>query len=597
MTVTTDEALTAGEDYTIALATDLSGNMSTNITFDADGYAAGYITSVNGSSSETWYLYLSDGTLYLTNDYSDEYYWEGGNAAWNSVSWSSTDGSTASLISWEDGNKAFFTGGSAEVTLMEAVSAKSVTVSGGTYTFSLSGSGSLEVTKALTVGDENGSASSAEFNFGLALSGAEVVIYENGVLTVNGAADIGELDNSGTLTVSGALTLGAAAENGGTVRAASLSVTGDNTFTQLTVTGTVSGSGALTVGGSSSVGSLSGVTSLEVSDTLTVGASAGVETLAGAGTLTVNGNLELTAGESAIGTLSAESLTLASGASLTVTNTLTATEITLNALSRDTVYLTAGALAGGTVNFSIEGDVLGGLGLAQNETISVAALGDTYTGTLTLNGENSYYTSGDYTYYITAESGAIVITASLSGSIWDAAEGGTWGESGSWMDSQVPGTDSTVALFTGEGSSVVTIGDDVTGVSTIYIAVAEGAAADSYTFEGGSLSAESLKINSGNLTIANDTSISGSTEVTGGTLTVADGGALSTEEISVEGSESSVSVAGELTVGTALTVADSGTVTVESGGTLSAAEISVEGSGSSVSVAGELTVGTALTVA
>ncbi|MCD8070832.1 MAG: hypothetical protein LUE08_05535, partial [Akkermansiaceae bacterium] len=580
--MTVGGALTLGDNLTFSLSSlTLDASVSKSYTLaTARSIVCGDLTTISlenytidEATAESYSLTLTvqdngDGTsslvLLLTNS---DLYWVAGDGTWSAASgasqWALASGASATNDFLNGASVFFDQDVSAAISVEGAVSVDGMTVSAGSYTFTGEDGAALTVTGTLAV---TGSAA-AIINVETDLSAAEVTVDEGASLTLGEGADIGELTNSGSLTVStGDLTVETATAAGGTVTVGGdlILSDGENSFENLSVAGSVSNSGMLTLNGAASVGGfadgVSGDLVVNEGASLVVTGSGAVtvSSLSGAGTLTAESASLTLADGSEIGSLTATDITL-EGA-LTVTGTLTVSNITLNTLSGGTVSLIAGTLAGGTgdtVSFYIGDELLQALGLKDGSSCTIASAVVADGTSLSLGDEGTVTLSG-YTYSLTYSDSSISITAALAGSHWTGT--GTWGTDSNWSGGSTPGA-SDAANFTGEGSSEVTLEGAVTAGSVNVDTSSVGSV--TYTFTGsGSLTTDTLSVTAGGLVI---------------------GTSVTVNEAAVVGADGSLSVntsgtleAGSLTVNEGGSFANEGTTTVS--GALTADEVANTGS-------------------
>ena len=219
--------------------------------------------------------------------------------------------------------------------------------------------------------------------------------------TVTGAADLGTLQVQGTLALTGAATAVGGTVQGLALNGGSLTTTADLYLTDATGTGSLSLDGTLTLDGSASLGNV------------TVG-----------------------------------SLVLGDTASLTLTGSLTSSSITLDVVSRESVYLTAGSLGAATTDFVVDTDMVVGLGLQAGETVALAKVAGTYGKKLTVNGGSAVFIEGaELQYIISQKAGEIILTAASAKDeyVW-ANPSGNWSDESNWQGHKEPGAENWVQL-------------------------------------------------------------------------------------------------------------------------------------------------------
>ena len=173
------------------------------------------------------------------------------------------------------------------------------------------------------------------------------------------------------------------------------------------------------------------------------------------GKVQVGGNFTVT-GSAKLGSVSAGSLTLAgedlgSGfivpAELNVTGQLSARSITLQHLSKDSTYLSAGSLGAGSTAFVVAPEVLNGLDVSDGDKVVLAALNNTFAdaASLTINDKDFWLNDKKgLLMYIGQDEASkdIVLNVTLGEYIWTNENGNTlWNTGGNWMGYKVPDAD------------------------------------------------------------------------------------------------------------------------------------------------------------
>lgn len=304
----------SGADTTFTLATtggavSVTGVRLTGPTFDSELYGAKLVSNGNNLDLVIRVLHAQ--------------YWAGGTGNWNNDEnnnvWSAQQGGTASEA-YLPGAPTTFSGGTAAVTVTDAVSTSTMTVSNGNYTFSEGADGSLTVSQKLLVTDN----ARADFQQAPDLYTADVQVDQGSSLTVGEDVLMGSLTNAGTATFDGALTTGRVENNG------SLAINADSTI------GTLSGNGALRVGTGS---------------TLALNSGAVINTLDSAGTITTAQGITLLNTTANGGSVTAQSVSLAGGDQFT---SLTTGQLTLRgALTQTAPQVTTEQLSGMNQTMSV----------------------------------------------------------------------------------------------------------------------------------------------------------------------------------------------------------------------------------------------------
>lgn len=304
----------SGTDTSFTLATtgsavNVTGVLLNGPTFDADLYGAKLVANGNNLDLVIRVLHAQ--------------YWSGGDGNWNNddtnTHWSAQQGESASEA-FLPGAPATFSGATAAVTVTDAVSTSTLTVSNGSYSFAIGNDGTLTVGKQLLVTD-NGQAT---FEQSPDLYNADVQVDEGSSLTFENAVLVGSLVNDGTATFNGSLTT-EQVDNGG-----SLIIKADSTI------GTLSGNGALQVGQGSALALTSGAT---------------ISTLDNAGVITTPQGITLLNSTANGGRVTAQSVSLAGGDTFT---SLTTGQLTLRgALTQDAPQVTTEHLSGVNQSMSV----------------------------------------------------------------------------------------------------------------------------------------------------------------------------------------------------------------------------------------------------
>ena len=279
-------------------------------------------------------------------------------------------------------------------------------------------------------------------------------IFLNGAVAVAGSLSAGGALSGTDVTVGGALS--AASLTADSLSAASLRLT--DTGASNTVKEAVSVSGVVEIAGSLSAGgSLSG-TAVTVGGALSA-ASLTADSLSAA-------SLELTAADAAnsvSGDLTADAVSLASGASLEVGGTLTAAEVLIHGSAK---VLQAGAFGAETMNFVLDRAALESLNLSGGDTGTIArantAMGSGFTATL--NGGTMPVQAAAYVYDISVNGGSVQLTADYVHDGMQVWSSGKWvGQSG-WTDFYIAGYDAV------NGVETVDLGGDTVQGANLFIA-------------------------------------------------------------------------------------------------------------------------------
>lgn len=311
--------------------------------------------------------------------------------------------------------------------------------------------------------------------------------------------------------------------------------------------------------------------------------------------VTGSGALTLEGAGSSVSSLTLGSLSMGTSASVAVQGAMDLDSLTLGRLDKETGYLSAGSLSGDLAVWVNE-SILDGLALSTGGTAVIATLGAEYAGSLTLNSDTNSTFSSDtsgYRYTISVDdSNRIIVTATLDGNGWVGSADQVWGSDASaWEENSTPG-EGDIATFTGGGSSEVHVAESGVTVKTVAVESPD----KDYTFVGGNVTTSSLTISDGSLTIGNTTTATATSVAADCELTVAENGVLN---------------AGNITVNTGAALTNNGTVSVSGGsiailngtGSLShtSGNLVIENMGASASIdsltnAGTLTIGSAVTI-
>ncbi len=485
--------------------------------------------------------------------------WKGGNGNWNmtEVNWQLQGGGDQA---YKENAFVLFEGGApASVSVSEAVEARTVTISGGQYSFS--SADHLTISDSLRVQSSEGRGGIATFDKAPSLgenASISVADAASSLTISNGDLSVGDFSNHGTVTLSnGALIARKSIALGGTLSAASvtLAASSSNAFTQLVSSGAVTYSGdagVLKVGDGSQMGSLSGG-ALELaggSVSITGSTATRLASLSGVGNLTLGGALTLKEASSLEGNLTVSGL-LSVGNSLNVTGSLAVDEIQLGLLA-DTPLLQLGSISGTAMNFSLSDAAeaaLQSLSLISGQTCALAELRDG-VGALALTIEGGTACKlGMYNYTISADTATnrVILTALLTDVEGWSSTDGVWNSAEDWSG-KLPGENDVVALL-GNGSTEVVLESP----QTVSGMVVEHTRSESYRLTGESLDMETLNVRHGGLELANaQTSISGGIEVGHKGLLVVDvGSRLLADTMNVYGGQG-LANAGEIVLSGAL---------------------------------------------
>ena len=390
----------------------------------------------------------------------------------------------------------------AELTAGGALSAQQVSVAGALTAASLQ-TEALE-TSSLTLTD---AAASNRIGSSVAMTGA---VESAGSLTVEGTLTAAELTAGGALSaqqvsVAGALT--AASLQTEALETSSLTLTdaaaSNRIGSSVAMTGAVESAGSLTVEGA-----------------LT---AASVQT----GALEV-GSLVLTAGNTVntvTGNLTADSVSLVAGSSLTVDGVLTTDEVQMSGTA---LTLTAGSFGASTMNFELDRAALESLGLGYKQTGTIAQVSSALASgfVATLNGGADEVLAGAYKYTLSASGSSVQVTADYAFDGMQVWYRGAWVGKTDWSDFYVGGYDAVDGV-----ESIDLSGETVEGAN-LFVAYEEGVTSAVVT--NGSLLFDYVDLGGGQFEIGTDASvITSELYGKGETLVLHDGAELNATELTL----------------------------------------------------------------
>ncbi len=395
---------------------------------------------------------------------------------------------------------------------------------------------------------------SSGLNIGSVATTGIASLENNAALSIQSDLKVtGSFDNNSSIDLGDdALILeSTAAITGGTVTVGAMSLAGDSSFTQITASDDVTSVGQLTIDGVASTidGNLLGGGSLVANSNLTVSGTDEVtlSRLQGTADVSFGGALSLT-GEDAnsIGSLSTAGQ-LSTAADLTVTNYLsTGTSLVLggnlsvdgdlqlgtNSAGRSSIKLdydistaqaaiTAASLATAQDGLSIVADEdlatrLYNLGLGNGNVIEITDLEVGFEGSVSFDNSGTlietFMVSNAYSATIGLnDDGNVIFTIASSGDEYVAEEGEVWTEGDGSSFGDKPITNTTVALFAGNGESTVAIAGAVQA-NTVVVDTDGSAGTSAYTFTG-----EDADVNTGSVSV-----VQGSLTIDDATLNVHD---------------------------------------------------------------------------
>ena len=300
----------------------------------------------------------------------------------------------------------------------------------------------------------------------------------SGTVTVNGMVDIASsgklgIRQNGNLIVNGRLRLesGSAYTHDGTLQ---VNAPGELIAGNGIDLGTLNVKGKLTAEGDNATITSAGgsVANLNLAAGQTLVSSSGLTLEANNGT---DGNISVTGVLTAAGNLhldnvQASAVALTGTASLIVDDALNAGSVTLNRINRDKVYVTAGSLTAGNTDFVVSVDAVEGLRLSDGMTLTLADLGYTLAGSVSVNGGDRISKAGsDYAYYISQDtvSKDIILTAREKESdyIWKGGDG-EWAVDTNWSGGSAPDEEAWVQLRSGSGTITLDGTEEIARMST-----------------------------------------------------------------------------------------------------------------------------------
>ena len=566
-------------------------------------------------------LELSDNVLYLINN-EDVLYWKGGNGTWETPSWSSSQGGADSL-EFRDGAFVCLIGASTSeaIEIQETHQVRGMSFDGRYVLYTLSDV-SLEGLSKLEL-KEN---AAVELGVETDMSQATVSLAAGSELVLYSSAEMRLLKNEGSLVLrSGDLSLREATQSSGSITLSDGSITlvgAANSLGALNVSGELRASGTLRLtdaAGVSSVGSVSAADlsiAAEAGHRLRLGSDSSLRDVQG-GAWELGGRLELAASSSVdeldFGTQG--SLSLGSGASVSVSGEVRGTGSVIIAQPHEaaTPYLSAGSVSTGClIDFRGVQDSSILSELTSGQKLVLATVSGDNAGSYSFDGKTETQI-GDYHYSLVQQNRQVYILPHLDMNEWVGQSGSSWMTADAWTSAASPDRDTKLS-FQGAGDALVTLGE--ARADEVIVEYNLDDKPEGYTWEDGGLSAASLRVRSGSVTLADTASATlQSTQVSGdGQLIIL--GRLETAEMQATavtldgagtltlGGGSSVQqlLAGANSVGTTLAVSGGsvsiGTaavdgVSVADGATLRATSLTLTGSNSAVTgavQADELTV-------
>ena len=355
-------------------------------------------------------------------------------------------------------------------------------------------------------------------------SSGKLGVRQNGNLIVNGKLRLesgSSYTHDGTLQVNapGELIAGNGIELGALNVKGKLTAEGDNA----TVT---------SAGGSVANLNLAAGQTLVSAGALTLEANNGADgNVSVTGTLTAAGDLHLD-------NVQASAVRLTGTTSLTVDDALNTGSVTLNRISRDKVYVTAGSLTAGNTDFVVSVDAVEGLRLSDGMTLTLADLGYNLAGSVSVNGGDRISKAGsDYAYYISQDtvSKDIILTAREKESdyIWKGGDG-EWAVDTNWSGGSAPDAEAWVQLRSGSGTIILDGTEEIARMSTY--------SGTSYTLSGeglldiaGTLAVQGSSIHIGSGADAVSAKVAQTRLSDGSALTVSDGAHYYTGALVSEG--------------------------------------------------------------
>ena len=403
-------------------------------------------------------------------------------------------------------------------------SAGSLTVEGTLTAAELTAGGALSAQQVSVAGALTAASLQTE-----ALEAASLTLTDGAACNRIGSsvAMTGAVESAGSLTVEGTLTA-AELTAGGALSAQQVSVAGALTAASLQTEALETSSLNLTdAAASNRIGSSVAMTgAVESAGSLTVeGAltAASVQT----GALEV-GSLVLTAGNTVntvTGNLTADSVSLVAGSSLTVDGVLTTDEVQMSGTA---LTLTAGSFGASTMNFELDRAALESLGLGYKQTGTIAQVSSALASgfVATLNGGADEVLAGAYKYTLSASGSSVQVTADYAFDGMQVWYRGAWVGKTDWSDFYVGGYDAVDGV-----ESIDLSGETVEGAN-LFVAYEEGVTSAVVT--NGSLLFDYVDLGGGQFEIGTDASvITSELYGKGETLVLHDGAELNATELTL----------------------------------------------------------------
>ena len=379
----------------------------------------------------------------------------------------------------------------------------------------------------------------------------------SGTVTVNGTVDIASsgklgIRQNGNLIINGRLRLesGSAYTHDGTLQ---VNAPGELIAGNGIELGTLNVKGKLTAEGDNATITSAGgsVANLNLAAGQTLVSSSGLTLEANNGT---DGNVSVTGVLTAAGNLhldnvQASAVALTGTASLIVDDALNAGSVTLNRINREKVYLTASSLTAGNTDFVVSVDAVEALRLSDGMTLTLADLGYTLAGTVSVNGGGSISKVGsDYAYTISQDAATkdIILTAHEKESdyIWKGGDG-EWAADTNWSGGSAPDAEAWVQLRSGSGTITLDGTEEIARMST-YSGTSHTLSGEGLLDIAGTLALQESTIQIGNGSDTLSAKAAQTRLSDGSSLIVSDGAQYFTGALASEGI--GASVGGEITV-------------------------------------------------
>ena len=240
------------------------------------------------------------------------------------------------------------------------------------------------------------------------------------------------------------------------------------------------------------------------------------------------GSLVLTAGNTVntvTGNLTADSVSLVAGSSLTVDGVLTTDEVQMSGTA---LTLTAGSFGASTMNFELDRAALESLGLGYKQTGTIAQVSSALASgfVATLNGGADEVLAGAYKYTLSASGSSVQVTADYAFDGMQVWYRGAWVGKTDWSDFYVGGYDAVDGV-----ESIDLSGETVEGAN-LFVAYEEGVTSAVVT--NGSLLFDYVDLGGGQFEIGTDASvITSELYGKGETLVLHDGAELNATELTL----------------------------------------------------------------